>query len=145
MYVFDLDGVLADPSHRSHHLIAGDWEGFFDKCELDGVFTNTFMMLAALRLHVECEIWTGRPERVREKTENWFRLVTQNPQTPVIRMRPDGDHCQDWELKERWLAAERRRVLLVIDDSDDVVEMCQRRRVPVALMRRGAMPSTPLC
>jgi hypothetical protein len=52
-YVFDLDGTLADCTHRRHLADAGDWDGFFAACVDDVPIAPVIELL--LRL------WNARP------------------------------------------------------------------------------------
>ena len=106
--LFDLDGTLADDMHRQHHLRDDepDWDAYFGACEADT--PNAQVDLLATTLYDSpawhrVEIWTGRPESVREATERWLAAV--GVRYDALRMRADGDHRKDavykGELVER--------------------------------------------
>lgn len=84
--IFDLDGTLADNSHREH-FIAGetkDWDAFFEACDGDAPMWPSLDVLHALWYaplppedkHI-IEIWSGRGEGedggVRVETLAWLR------------------------------------------------------------------------
>ena len=100
--VYDLDGTLADDIHRQHHLEGPepDWDAYFDDCVDDPPNPEVCLLAATLydspAWH-RVEIWTGRPERVREATERW--LAAQGVRYDVLRMRVDGDHRTNVEYK----------------------------------------------
>ena len=77
LYIFDLDGVLFDNSHRQHLLPTGDgqtteqWDAFNQACEDDKPIHHMWQMLIELwnsghRIH----FLTGRSEVCRVQTVN---------------------------------------------------------------------------
>ena len=72
--------------------------------------------------HHRVEIWTGRSDRVREKTETWLAKHTKtfNRYKPELRMRKDGDFRPDTEVKAEWIK-EYGKPDLVFDDRNKVV------------------------
>ena len=135
--VFDLDGTLADGTHREHFITGEtkDWDAFFEASDGDLPIRPAIETLLALSRGYDgdgyphsIEIWSGRGEgehfSVREKTIKWLssytrRLLLFRPGThatffygdPLIdlRMRPHGDHTPDNELKKAWLNAAREQ------------------------------------
>lgn len=135
MIIFDLDGTLADCEHRRHFVdpkknenffryngldfrgyrdgkpqldikFEPDWQAFYEACDLDKPILPTIQIINNLiLLDNEVQIWSGRCESVREKTENWlYDYLLENGEYPlVLKMRPIGDFTPDDELKERWL------------------------------------------
>ena len=68
------------------------------------------------------EIWTGRSEKVRKKTEDW--LITFLPgyiNCKALRMRGADDFRPDTEVKGDWIA-QHGKPDLVFDDRNKVVE-----------------------
>lgn len=100
-YIFDIDGTIADASHRLHH-IEGDiknWDAFFSECDKDRKIDNIVNVLNTLTLHqYPVYFITGRNESIRDKTEFWIRQNTL-VRHPIIYMRKDNDHRQDIEVK----------------------------------------------
>lgn len=151
--VFDLDGTLADCSHRLH-LISGetkDWDAFFDACDGDLPMRPAGETLIAL-IHAghRAEIWSGRGEgpesSVRKKTVDWlhrhFDIVSPDfgegfkpahHRIDSLKMRPFGCHTRDVDLKREWLDDARnagRAPDLVFDDRDRVVAMWREEGIP---------------
>lgn len=135
--VFDLDGTLADVSHRLHHIKDGrrDWESFHSDCPRDTPIWQTIQTLHALSCQtgVEIAIWTGRDEAVREETLEWLRgHIGDDCAGFDIRMRPVGDYTEDHLLKERWFNQAMQygwKVDLAFDDRGRVCEMWRRNGV----------------
>ena len=107
--VFDLDGTLADDTHRQHHIIGEprDWDAYFAACGGDALVQPVATLFRALRVHAfgkhRVEIWTGRSEKYRRETDAW--LTEQQLWYDALRMRPDGDFRSDTTVKGEWLAA----------------------------------------
>lgn len=128
--IFDLDGTLALCEHRRQLL--PDWDAFFAACDKDEPNWAVIHVYHALRLaglH-QLQIWSGRSDAVREKTEAWLRVhLAEAPF--VLRMRKAGDYTPDDKLKESWLdELGAQSVSMVFDDRDKVVAMWRRRGVP---------------
>lgn len=134
LVVFDLDGVLADCTHRLPHIQKQpkDWDAFFAACKDDEVIEAGQMILYALGENAGCEIeiWTGRPMTTFEATRNWLHkhLLAGHLLT---RMRDPNDRRPDHILKEEWLHECRRYPDLVFEDRQRVVDMWRRNGVPV--------------
>ena len=102
--VFDLDGTLADDTHRQHHIVGEerDWDAYFAACEGDVPLWPT---IGVLQMMVHCghrvEIWTGRSESCRGQTERWLSRVLGLEIWPL--MRAEGDHRPDTVVKGEWL------------------------------------------
>ena len=180
MIIFDLDGTLADFSHRqyfvdplkdhpdyfrhpcetckdgSHHKIdpqyhkvtgkewKPDWKAFFEACDQDKPIDPTLNVLWSLNYANKIEIWSGRCESVRDKTEQWLHDQLGELFDFTLKMRPVGDYTPDDELKEGWLN-ERCADLItaglkgempinhdieyVFDDRPKVVRMWKRRGI----------------
>ena len=151
--IFDLDGTIANDTHRAHYLTEGskkDWDAYYDACDGDTPHTHILIVLKALAEHGEkVEIWTGRSERVREKTIAWLNergLDVEPPffQTPydvaALRMRPENDLRPDTVLKHEWLEQARERGEapdLAFDDRDRVVEMWRAAGIPCCQVAEG--------
>ncbi|NRA30514.1 MAG: hypothetical protein HRU11_09655 [Parvularculaceae bacterium] len=135
--VFDLDGTLADVEHRRHYVADGrrDWLAFFDACDVDPPMVpvvETFKALKAAGHRIE--IWSGRSDRVRSKTEVW--LASHGLEPERLRMRAHDDFQPDDDLKESWLDAGDMPDL-IFDDRQKVVDMWRRRGIPCAQVAPG--------
>lgn len=131
MIIFDLDGTLADCEHRRHfidpsknewyapnyvymklwaHIKTGkifkpDYQSFYEACDKDEPIIpviNIFYDILERRNFDEIEIWSGRSESVRDKTEKWL-MDNSLPLAIKLKMRPIGNTEPDEILKERWL------------------------------------------
>lgn len=143
--VFDLDGTLADATHRLGHIqkTPKDWDAFFEACVDDTPIKPMVALLRNLqaRDYVHIEIWTGRSDQVRVQTEEWLvrnGILTWrgSPHEKFgingLRMRKQGDHRSDVEIKREWLHERRAAgidVRLAFEDRDRVVAMWREEGV----------------
>lgn len=128
LILFDLDGTLADNSHRQH-LLSGDkkdWDAFFDAQRDDTPNTPIVTLYRALIESDKFDVLvvTARPERYRETTQKWF--AENDIPLERLLMRVDGDRRSDEIVKQEMLfllKGEDRLPLFVVDDRAGVVEM----------------------
>ena len=133
LYIFDLDGTLADCEHRKHFISDGkhDWVAFYAACVADTPIVEVIDTMEYLRLGgADIRVWSGRSEEVRKDTETWLYNNTPLDSVQVrrnLRMRSVGDYTPDEQLKKQWLEAlddeDRARLVAVFDDRDKVVAM----------------------
>ena len=149
LYIFDLDGVLFDNSHRQHLLPTGDgqtteqWDAFNSACEDDEPIHHMWQMLIELwnsghRIH----FLTGRSEVCRVKTVNaickalapftdrhWLFDMVES----ILTMRPVDDHRRAAEFKHdavKHLADVTEATagpmveLILVDDDPSIIEAC---------------------
>lgn len=122
--VFDIDGVLADVSHRVRHLErrVPDWERFFRAAPKDPVHPEGVAL--ALEAARDCEVVyvTGRPEWCRRDTQAW--LDQNGLPEGTLAMRRTGDRRPARRAKPELLSrlAEDRVVAVVVDDDLEVCD-----------------------
>lgn len=151
--IIDIDGTLADISHRLYRLnriraegLAGeeklaspDWRAFAEAMDDD---VPKFPIVALVRTLYsqghEIIIMTGRYEKYRKRTIKWlnWHLI------PFDRlfMRPTGDNTQDALLKERFLYEDfggPGGILFAVDDRQRVVDMWRRNGVTCLQCQKG--------
>lgn len=132
MYIFDLDGTLADITHRVHHVRDGNrrWKQFFAECVNDKPKHDIIYMTQILGTDNRVEVWSGRSDEVRLETELW--LDSWEIHYDHLLMRRGGDYTKDSELKEMWLHSvlnEGGTVEGVFDDRQQVVDMWRRNGI----------------
>jgi hypothetical protein len=113
-----------------------DYKAFYEACDKDKPIMPVIEIM--LTCSLPYEIWSGRCESVRDKTERWLCQFMHPSELPEIKMRPIGDNTPDDELKERWLNercsdlitaqiegknAVRHDIKFVFDDRPNVVRM----------------------
>ncbi len=137
--VFDLDGTLANTDHRAHFLqrqgSKKDWRGFFAACDQDTPHLHIIDTLTALTAGGHrVEIWSGRSDEVRDKTEAW--LEANGLSGVPLRMRAEGDYTADDELKMSWLDPDDMPDL-IFDDRAKVVAMWRAKGIPCCQVAPG--------
>jgi hypothetical protein len=132
--LFDLDGTLADCSHRRHLLDGTNegWRAFYAACEGDSTNAPVAVVFDALRAAFET-IWivSGRSDEVRDKTEAWLKNKDLVPDRLI--MRQAKDHQPDHKLKRQWLhdgTIPKDMVMCVFDDRASVVAMWREEGLP---------------
>ncbi len=122
--VIDIDGVLADATHRQHHVDQRpkDWSAFFDEVGADDVIDRGRERLMELSLDHRIVLLSGRPESTRTDTEGW--LDQQGIRYADLRLRPDQDRRKAADYKSEAIEAigTPDEVAVVIDDDLAVVE-----------------------
>jgi len=145
LFVFDLDGTLADITHRlylikhplnpkvchpsdvieKHKDWKPDWPSFYRSCEFDSPKQWVIDLLRLCRREGEILILSGRSDEVKGYTEDWLRdnLILYD----YLVMRPKGNHEPDKILKKKMLLNFLRdkdfKVQFVVDDRQCVVDM----------------------
>lgn len=148
LYIFDLDGVLFDNSHRQHLLPTGDgqtteqWDAFNQACENDEPIHHMWQMLNEI-LHAgnggaQVLFLTGRSEVCREQTGRAIAKAIgwvvdgalTKPLARTIRMRPADDHRRAAEFKYDAIVQikselEREHRIVLVDDDPSIIEACR--------------------
>ena len=166
LYIFDLDGTLADLKHRRHFVerpqcpycgwfkscdhdtepgairpkFNPNWDAFHAACVDDTPIKPVVDMATDLhRVNTEIWVWSGRMSTVLDETVAW--LWGYDVPYNLLRMRPAGDFTPDDQLKESWLNAmtpeDRARLVMTFDDRDRVVAMWRRNGVVCAQVAPG--------
>lgn len=148
LYIFDLDGTLADIAHRVHFIRERkprDWKAFFAACARDKPNQPVIDTMRRLATWADIWIWSGRSDEVREATVRWLAQHTHMMTAEinhVLRMRPEGDYTPDEELKASWIDGldiiDSARIVAVFDDRDRVVRMWRSRGIPCFQVADGA-------
>lgn len=131
MYVFDLDGTIADNAHRQHLVQREkgkkDWDGFHKACVDDIPMSHLIKLMHLLKAagHM-LYIVSGRNGHVIKETQAW--LKKHNVPYDALYMRPALDHRDDRDIKLEMLRAiesdnPNDEVEIIFDDRQKVVDM----------------------
>lgn len=139
--LFDLDGTLADCSHRLPHILGDskDWQPFFESCDKDTPIAH-IIQLARMYFGAGYEIWivSARSAIVSEKTIQWINKYLPFPNT--LLLRKPKDRRDDDVLKEEWLTSgtiPKERIHCVYEDRRRVVDMWRRNGIPCLQVAQG--------
>lgn len=142
IYIFDIDGTLADCSHRLHFIQQkpADWSAFFAACSEDDPILD--VLAVASSLYDESHgivLISGRSDECRDKTESWLRR--RIPYTNLY-MRRAGDHRPDNIVKSELLdkfIQEYPGISIggVFEDRQQVVDMYRARGLRVFQVAEG--------
>lgn len=144
-YIFDLDGTLADISHRLHFIEGEkkDWDAFYNTCDKDKPIQNTLDLLTDLYFSACANIiiLSGRSDAVKEKTIKWLKdnlgIVFF-----TLYMRKAGDHRPDVEVKQEWLDEwlkhhNKEEITGVFEDRKQVVDMWRKNGITCYQVAEG--------
>ena len=148
--IFDLDGTLADCSHRLHyivppvndnggHVFKKDWRSYFAECENDAPILHTIELLKLLYDTYDIWIVSGRSDECEKQTRSWLHFHLKNSFDKLI-MRKAGDFTDDDKLKVSWLddgTIPIDRVFCVFDDRTRVVNSWRSRGIPCFQVAEG--------
>lgn len=143
-YIVDIDGTLADISHRLRFIEAQpkQWDDFFEACSDDLPIEDVIDVVRAIACEQEgvrgpeIVYLTGRPERVRDKTNVW--LACNGLPAGRLIMRKDGDHRPDTTAKRELMdaiIADGYRIAGVFEDRPSVVRVWREMGLTVFQMR----------
>jgi phosphoglycolate phosphatase-like HAD superfamily hydrolase len=141
LYIFDIDGTLADVEHRRHYVTnkPKNWKAWNANLHLDEpvkalvTLNNTLFDSGATVL-----ICSGREEDVRQPTEEW--LAEHGVQYHEFLMRPAKNYERDDIIKGRMadhIESVYGPISMVFDDRDQVVAMWRKRGILCAQVAEG--------
>ena len=127
--IFDIDGTLADVSHRRRFL--PDWGKFFSAMDKDPLNKVVADIMQAYIEHddIDVIVCTARPKDYLEKTVIWLRQHGIAGYDHLF-MRPKGDFRSDTTIKEEMLEKIldlNYEILFVVDDRQGVVDMWREK------------------
>jgi hypothetical protein len=139
-YLFDIDGTVADCSHRLHHILKHpkDWDSFFAECSDDAPIEHICDLVRLLMLDTPVVYVSGRSDQCRDLTEQW--LKQHDIWTGYLYMRDEGDHRDDDIVKIDLLyqiRAEGWRPIMVFEDRSRVVLAWREAGIPCAQVAEG--------
>lgn len=133
--VCDIDGVIADNTHRLNADGEPDWKQFYKTMDKDQPIAPIVLLLELIDTQTTSEwvdvfLVTGRPEEYREVTLDWLNL--HGVEYSSLLMRKLKDNRPDYEVKPEMLEEIAERgydVLFAIEDSPNVVEAYRKMGV----------------
>jgi len=147
-YVFDIDGTLADCSHRLHHILKKpkDWRAFFAACGDDIPIPHMIELAKRLWATTPIVFVSGRSDECRDLTVNWLErqgfayVGAKSNHSYRLYMRKAGDYRGDDVLKGELLdevLADGFEPIMAFDDRNRVVATWRSRGIPCAQVAEG--------
>jgi hypothetical protein len=126
--LFDIDGVIADNSHRWHYIADrkhADWMKYYAGLSYDKPIQGVIDLINLLRPNYQICLVTGRPERLDIETTAW--MFKNRVHFDRLYMRPDKDFSKNAELKKKLLDERIRpnhsEIHGAFDDNPEAVKM----------------------
>lgn len=155
--IFDIDGTLANTSHRVHHVKNGNknWDAFFGKMGEDTPVLGVTWLAEELAHGVRVGgvtahlfLVSGRPDSYRAVTVAWLHenVPMLFDMSEALLMREAGDHRSDVEVKREILKGIQGQgydVRLAIDDRPSIIKMWQDEGIPVLQVPNPDWDETP--
>lgn len=134
IYVFDIDGTLADNSHREHLVPSGEnrrdtaaWAAFNAACVGDTP-RQCLMSLAKTLIAAgkDVRFLTGRGQSANVETLTWLSAGLDMSRTLIpLRMRPMNDYSYAWEFKggvlSTWLKENPGKTIIAFEDDPKII------------------------
>jgi len=149
IYIWDVDGTIADNSHRLHFIGADttkDWDSFYKASADDKPIFETITVARALDKAGHTILYsTGRSEDIRQITLDWLmKYRLPQAQHLMLYMRKVGDHREDCVVKSEILdhifasyGAGLGGYGGVFEDRQQVVKMYRERGLRVFQVAEG--------
>lgn len=140
-YIFDIDGTIADCSHRIHHImgVPKNWDTFFAGCADDAPIKHIIELARHLsRAGMDIVYVSGRSDQCRTETTDWLN-AHHLPAGPLY-MRKQGDHRDDDIIKLELLEQVRTDgfdPIMAFEDRARVVKMWRTIGIPCAQVAPG--------
>ena len=134
--VCDIDGTLADGSHRERHLKGEkkDWKSYYAELSGDAPINLVVRWVRELsKEHTICLV-SGRPDTYQRETLVW--MIDNGIPYDYLFMRSGGDKRPDTEVKKQildWLPKDK--IKFVIDDRPSVIRMWRENGLTVYPVR----------
>ena len=128
IYVFDIDGTIANNEHRSHLLPSSDlhltssWSDYNRACSGDSPIIPMINMMNALAELSPVYIMTSRSDEVECMTLEWLQY--NNINYDGIYMRSRLDNRNDYIIKEMWindLCNGDKASVIIFEDNPNVI------------------------
>lgn len=137
----DIDGVLADATHRQYMLDYHDWDSFFMAVGDDALLEPQAALLELLNDGHVISLVTSRPAWIGDLTVNW--LDRCGVRWDLLIMRSNGDYRRAPQVKAN--AVEQLRAngfdpMLAFDDDERNVAAYERQGVPCVYIHSGYHP-----
>jgi hypothetical protein len=141
--VFDVDGVLADATHRQDVLFSGpgrgkNWRAFFAAAGDDAVIEEVARLTELIDRDLCVVLLTARPANIQGLTLAW--LAEHDLRWDVLVMRPEGDFRSSPDAKRMAIHELREAgfdLRIAFDDDRRNVDMFHSEGIPCIYIHSG--------
>lgn len=144
IYLCDIDGTVADCSHRLHFIQnkPKNWPAFYAACKDDAPIPSVIEVINALGRHHSIMFSTGRSEECKAATKTWLTSVVKFPWWHNLYMRKQGDYREDFIVKAELLEQIKkdhpyREIGGAFEDRQQVVDMYRAKGIKVFQVAKG--------
>lgn len=130
--LWDLDGTLADSSHRQEFYFAHDWDEYNSPARIadDTPYPHAIELVHQMRRNRwDIMYLTGRRDRINEITQDWL-YAAGAPDTHAVLTRGDRDPdvLADFKVKviKRVVASKLFQRVLLFDDDPEVIRLVRK-------------------
>ena len=139
--IVDVDGVIADATHRQHYLEGArrDWRGFFEACDSDPPIESLVRLVGLFEPSVAVVLLTARPHYVATKTVRWITDHGVRWDLLVVR-HVDDRHVSSAAFKKRVVGELREHgfdIEVALDDDLDNIAMYVGADIPAVYIHSG--------
>ena len=136
----DIDGVLADATHRQHLLNSRwrDWDSFFEEAGGDGLLAQQAVLLEVFASDYVVALVTARPAWISTITMTW--LTEHDVRWDLLVMRDNSDLRRSAAMKTAAVEQLRERGLepvLALDDDPRNVVAYANSSIPCVYIHSG--------
>lgn len=143
MIICDIDGTIADLTHRLHYIKGDDrnFDKFYEQIPGDPEIEWVCEVLESLVIATGRKVVfiTGRSDIARPQTSKWLKDHLGQGKADLL-MRPEGDHRPDYVVKADLLKHYKikpKDVLCVLEDRKQVVSMYREKGFNVMQVAEG--------
>ena len=142
--IFDIDGTLADISHRLHYITKPDENGKKDWNNFNMEMHKDYLKKDVFGLYELCydagwniAVVTGRFDTYQAMTIKW--LMDHNIHYQQLHMRKAGDYRSDFEVKQDVYNEHLKHlpIMFVVDDRQQVVDMWRENGLTCLQCQKG--------
>jgi uncharacterized HAD superfamily protein len=121
--IVDIDGTIADCTHRLHYLENNDWDSFYEACDKDKPIQPIIDLVKILTKSYRVIFCTGRRGEVGEKTGAWLQKYFGNTLPSYhYHMRKIGDRRPDTIIKPEMIEKYKNNIAFILEDRDSMVQ-----------------------
>ena len=128
--VVDLDGTIADNSHRTHYVEGHkkNWTDFFESIKHDSpIKENILLVLEYYQKDYEIIFLTGRFEKYQKLTTSWLdKYISIDSYHLIQRKNHDFRSAETMKETALFTLNEKFHIELIIDDDDKILALGKR-------------------